>query len=109
MTQPVFDSKQFIEFLRRIEHVRIPIVAGIWPLVSFQNAEFLNNEIPGAHVPNEILKRMKAAKNKQEARITGIQIARELLEELKPLIAGAQVSMPFGQVERPLEALRDVL
>jgi len=109
ITQPVFDSKQFIEFLRRIEHVRIPIVAGIWPLVSFQNAEFLNNEIPGAHVPNEILKRMKAAKNKQEARITGIQIARELLEELKPLIAGAQVSMPFGQVEIPLEALRDVL
>ena len=109
ITQPVFDSEQFTKFLKRIEHVRIPIVAGIWPLVSVQNAEFLNNEIPGAYVPEEIIKRMKAAKTKQEARKTGIQIARELLKELKPHLAGAQVSIPFGKVETPLKVLKDVL
>jgi len=109
ITQPIFDSVQFKEFLKRIEHVKIPIVAGIWPLVSVQNAEFLNNEIPGAYVPDEIIKRMKAAKNKQEARKTGVQIARELLGELKPQLAGAQVSMPFGKVETPLKVLEEVL
>ena len=109
ITQPVFDSEQFTDFLNRIEHVRIPIVAGIWPLVSVQNAEFLNNEIPGAYVPEEVVKRMKAAGNKREARKTGIQIAQELLEEIKPHLAGAQVSMPFGKVETPLKVLKDVL
>ncbi len=109
ITQPVFDAKQFTEFLKRIEHVRIPIIAGIWPLVSVQNAEFLNNEMPGAFVPHEIIKRMKATKNKDEAHKTGIQIARELLEELREHLAGAQVSMPFGKVEAPLEVLKDVL
>jgi len=109
ITQPVFDSEQFTDFLKKIEHVRIPIVAGVWPLVSVQNAEFLNNEIPGAYVPEEIIKRMKAAKNKQEAQQTGILIARELLEELKPHLAGAQVSMPFGKVETSLEVLKEVL
>ncbi|MBD3415155.1 MAG: bifunctional homocysteine S-methyltransferase/methylenetetrahydrofolate reductase [Candidatus Aminicenantes bacterium] len=109
ITQPVFDSAQFIRFLDRIEHVRIPIVAGIWPLVSVQNAEFLNNEIPGAYVPDDIIKRMSGAKSKKQARQTGIQIARELLKELKPHLAGAQVSMPFGRVEAPIEVLKDVL
>jgi len=109
ITQPVFDAGQFTEFLKRIEHVRIPIIAGIWPLVSVQNAEFLNNEMPGAFVPDEIIKRMKAAKNKEGAQKTGIQIARELLKELKVHLAGAQVSMPFGKVDAPLEVLKDVL
>ncbi len=109
ITQPVFDPRQFTDFLKCIEHVRIPIVAGIWPLVSVQNAEFLNNEIPGAYVPEEIITRMKKAKNKQEAQKIGIQIARELLQELKSHLAGAQVSMPFGKVEMPLKVLKDVL
>ncbi|MFW6140515.1 MAG: bifunctional homocysteine S-methyltransferase/methylenetetrahydrofolate reductase [Acidobacteriota bacterium] len=109
ITQPVFDSEQFLDFLKRIEHVRIPIVAGIWPLVSVQNAEFLNNEIPGAYVPEKVIQRMNSAKSKKEAQKTGIQIARELLEELKPHLAGAQVSMPFGKVVTPLEVLEDVL
>jgi len=109
ITQPVFDAGQFTEFLKRIEHVRIPIIAGVWPLVSVQNAEFLNNEMPGAFVPDEIIKRMRAAKNKEGAQKTGIQIARELLKELKVHLAGAQVSMPFGKVDAPLEVLKDVL
>src|SRR5206468_12961487 len=45
VTQPVFDLSLLENFLRRIEHCRIPVVAGIWPLVSVRNAEFMKNEL----------------------------------------------------------------
>ena len=69
----------------------------------------MNNEIPGAHVPDDIMKRMRATRTKKEARNEGIRIARETLQELKPYIAGVQVSMPFGKINAPLEVLQDVL
>ncbi len=109
ITQPVFDIKMFHNFMKRIEHVKIPIIAGIWPLYSIQNAEFLNNEVAGAQVPRMIIERMRATKSKNEARSLGIQIAREILAELKPYIAGAQVSMPFGKIDIPLKVLKDIL
>ncbi len=109
ITQPVFDSKIFFKFIKRIEHLKIPIIAGIWPLVSIRNAEFMNNEVPGASVPDSIMKRMYATKTKEKARMLGLQIARETVAELKPYIVGVQVSMPFGNVNYPIEVLKDVL
>ena len=105
ITQPVFDIEQLREFLQRIEHTRIPIIAGIWPLVSFRNAEFLHNEVPGVRVTPEILDRMRraSAKSKDTARQEGLQIARESLAEIRELIQGVQVSAPFGNVKYALE------
>jgi homocysteine S-methyltransferase len=105
ITQPVFDTEQLREFLKKIEHVRIPIVAGIWPLVSFRNAEFLHNEVPGVRVTAEILERMRVAsdKSKEAARDEGIAIARESLLEVRDLIQGVQVSAPFGNVRYALQ------
>jgi methionine synthase I (cobalamin-dependent)/5,10-methylenetetrahydrofolate reductase len=105
ITQPVFDTEQLRHFLKRIEHTKIPIVAGIWPLVSFRNAEFLHNEVPGVNVTPEILERMRIAsdKGKEEAREEGITIARESLLEVQDLIAGVQVSAPFGNVKYALQ------
>lgn len=110
ITQPVFDTEQLREFLDKISHVRIPIIAGIWPLVSYKNAEFLHNEVPGVRVTQEILERMKAAsdKSKEEARDEGIKIARESLLEVRDVIAGVQVSAPFGNVKYALQVF-DVL
>src|SRR5215213_2246930 len=110
ITQPVFDTEQLRHFLGRISHVRIPIVAGIWPLVSFRNAEFLHNEVPGVNVTPEILERMRVAsdKGKEEAREEGITIARESLLEVHDVIAGVQVSAPFGNVRYALQVF-DVL
>lgn len=110
ITQPVFDTEQLRKFLDRIAHVRIPIIAGIWPLVSFRNAEFLHNEVPGVNVTQEILERMRIAseKGKEEAREEGILIARESLLEVRDLIQGAQVSAPFGNVKYALQVF-DVL
>ncbi len=105
ITQPVFDTEQLKRFLDLIEHVRIPIVAGIWPLISYRNAEFMHNEVPGVNVTPEILERMRAASeiSKEAGRDEGIRIARESLTEVKDVIQGVQVSAPFGNVKYALQ------
>jgi homocysteine S-methyltransferase len=105
ITQPVFDSDQLRDFLRRIEHVRVPVVAGIWPLVSYRNAEFLHNEVPGVRVTPSIMERMRLAseKGKEAARDEGLKIARELLLDVRDSIQGVQVSAPFNNVRYALE------
>jgi homocysteine S-methyltransferase len=105
VTQPVFDPRQLESFLQRVEGYRIPIVAGIWPLLSLRNAEFLANEVPGVSVPDEVLARMRAAqeKGKEAALAEGVQIAREMFARVRGLVQGVQVSAPFGKVEVALE------
>jgi homocysteine S-methyltransferase len=100
ITQPVFDPVQLEDFLRRVEGFRIPIVAGLWPLVSLRNAEFLANEVPGISVPAAILERMRLAqeRGKEAALAEGVAIAREMLARVRPFVQGAQVSAPFGRV-----------
>jgi homocysteine S-methyltransferase len=102
ITQPVFDVAQLFRFLERIdrEGIRIPVVAGIWPLVSARNAEFLANEVPGVVVPERVIERMRRASEigKEAAVDEGIAIAQEMLVEALPQIAGVQVSAPFGKV-----------
>ncbi|MGH7616924.1 MAG: bifunctional homocysteine S-methyltransferase/methylenetetrahydrofolate reductase [Gemmatimonadaceae bacterium] len=111
ITQPVFDAAQLEKFLARIAQSHIPIVAGIWPLVSVRNAEFLANEVPGVSVPEAIIARMRAAneKSKDHAVAEGIAIAREMLERIRPLVQGVQVSAPFGKVELALEVFAGTL
>ncbi|HMF54740.1 MAG TPA: bifunctional homocysteine S-methyltransferase/methylenetetrahydrofolate reductase, partial [Pyrinomonadaceae bacterium] len=105
ITQPVFDTEQLRDFLKRIEHVKIPIVAGIWPLVSYRNAEFLHNEVPGVRVTPSIMERMRKSseKGKEAGREEGLQIARELLLEVRDSIQGVQVSAPFNNVRYALD------
>jgi homocysteine S-methyltransferase len=105
ITQPVFDTDQLKRFLERIEHLNTPIVAGIWPLISYRNAEFMHNEVPGVNVTPEILDRMRVAsdKSKEHARDEGIVIARESLLEVRDVIKGVQVSAPFGNVQYALQ------
>ena len=108
ITQPVFDVEQLEKFLRKIEHVRIPIIAGIWPLVSLRNAEFLANEVPGVTVPAPTIERMRKASavSKEAGVAEGIAIAREMLTRVRPLVQGAQVSAPFGKVELALDVFK---
>jgi homocysteine S-methyltransferase len=105
VTQPVFDAEQLKRFLERIEHCRIPVVAGIWPLVSYRNAEFLKNEVPGISLPDHVLDRMARAqeRGKEAAQAEGLLIAREMLTEVRHLVQGVQVSAPFGRVQLALD------
>lgn len=103
ITQPVFDAGQLKTFLKRIEHCRIPVIPGIWPLTSYRNAEFLNFEVPGVSVPQEILDRMRRIDDGAAALKEGVKIARELLAEVRPYVQGVQVSAPFGKIPHALE------
>jgi len=107
ITQPVFDLRQLDRFLTRVESFRIPIIGGIWPLVSLRNAEFLANEVPGVVVPDEILTRMRhaSAQGKEAGLAEGVRIAGEMLVEVRGRLAGAQVSAPLGRVPVALEVL----
>ena len=111
ITQPVFDVEQLERFLAQLGGVRIPIIAGIWPLVSVRNAEFLANEVPGVTVPDHIISRMRRAneKSKEHGVQEGIAIAREMLDRVRPSVQGVQVSAPFGKVELALEVFRETL
>jgi len=105
ITQPVFDVRQLEHFLGRIEHLRLPIVAGIWPLLSYRNAQFMNNEVPGVSVPDDVMERMRVAseKSKEHALREGVTIARETLERVRERVAGVQVSAPLGRVDLALQ------
>lgn len=107
ITQPVFNTEKFLGFLKDTQHISIPIIAGIWPLASVKNAEFMNNEVPGVVIPQSIMQAMYNAKDKEEAKLTGIKIAREILATIKPHISGVAVSMPFGNTWYPLQVLAD--
>jgi len=111
ITQPVFDAGQLETFARNVAPLGIPIIAGIWPLVSVRNAEFLANEVPGVTVPDHVIDRMRRANavSKEHAVREGIAIAREMLERVRPLVAGVQVSAPFGKAELALEVFAEQL
>jgi methionine synthase / methylenetetrahydrofolate reductase(NADPH) len=103
ITQPVFDVAQLKTFLKRIEHCRIPVVPGVWPLTSYRNAEFLNNEVPGVSVPEPILERMRKVPDGAAGLKEGVKIAQEMLQEVRPYVQGVQVSAPFGKIPHALE------
>jgi methionine synthase / methylenetetrahydrofolate reductase(NADPH) len=104
VTQPVFDLKLLEAFLRRIEHCKIPIIAGIWPLVSVRNAEFMKNELR-VSVPDSILERMARAKTPEAAREEGVAIAREMLIAVRGMVQGAQISAPSGRYSSAADVL----
>jgi methionine synthase / methylenetetrahydrofolate reductase(NADPH) len=104
ITQPVFDVALLEVFLRRIEHCRIPIIAGIWPLVSVRNAEFMKNELR-VSVPDSIIARMTATANAEAARAEGIAIAREMLLAIRGIVQGAQISAPLGRYSSAVDVL----
>jgi homocysteine S-methyltransferase len=105
ITQPVFDVRQLEHFLARMDEPRLPIIAGIWPLVSVRNAEFLANEVPGVVVPDEVITRMRRAneRSREHAVQEGIAIAREMFEAVRGSVQGVQVSAPFGKVDLALQ------
>jgi methionine synthase I (cobalamin-dependent)/5,10-methylenetetrahydrofolate reductase len=108
ITQPVFDLRVLETFLKRIEGFRIPIVAGIWPLTSLRNAEFMKNDLR-VSVPDEILARMSRASSPDAARAEGILIAQEMLAAARTMVQGVQVSAPFGRYGAAADVLAAVL
>ncbi len=92
ITQPVFDVTEFRSFLGRVASHEIPIIAGVLPLESIRHAEYMANEVPGVHVPEPVLERMRQADAAGRAPAEGLAIAREIAAEIRPLVRGVQIS-----------------
>jgi len=104
ITQPVFDVNAMFRFLEYVDRqgIRIPIIAGVWPLLSYRNAVFMNNEVPGVVIPKDIMERMAEVKAADDAKKVGVDIAREMVAKLEGHVRGIQLSAPFGRIELAL-------
>ena len=106
LTQPVFDAQGLGEFLkpvRAMTHGKFSIVASLWPITSFRNAEFLNNEVPGVTIPQPVMERMRKADTGDRARAEGVRIAQEILAEIREFVEGVQIASPFGRYALAVE------
>jgi homocysteine S-methyltransferase len=108
MTQPVYDPAVLRRFLADTRSLGLPILAGLCPLASHRNAEFLHNEVPGMQIPLDIRQRMAAAATPEAARRQGMLIAREMLEEIKIDVVGAYLMPQFGRYRTAVEVLQPV-
>ena len=100
VTQPVFSVEPLLRFMDAVPGLaKVPLIAGIWPLASYRNAEFMRNEVPGVIVPDSVMERMARGATKEEQRAEGILIAREAVAAIRSRVAGIQVSAPFGNVK----------
>ena len=105
MTQPIFQTALLEEVLRRIAHLGLPVLVGVLPLVSYKNAEFLHNEVPGMQIPEEIRERMRKTAGGEAARKEGVKIAREMLFAVRDRVQGAYLMPPLGRYELALNVL----
>lgn len=107
MTQPVFDADTLLRFIDTTsKYKQIPVVAGIWPLVSLKNALFLKNEVPGVEIPDRIIERMEKANTKEDALKIGIEIAHEIKQKIDSSVQGYQISAPFGKVDLAINIIK---
>jgi len=106
VTQPVFDPEVLFRFMDAVADTKLPVIAGVWPLTSFRNAQFMHDEVPGVVVPEKVMERMAASSDRDAQRREGIAIARETVSLIRGRAAGVQISAPFGNVAFALDVLR---
>ena len=107
ITQPVFDPDALLRFLDDAQQFGIPIIAGIWPLVSYRNASFMRNEVPGVVVPDAVMERMASVESREDQLAMGIQIARESVARVRDRAAGIQVSAPFANIDTAWAVIKE--
>lgn len=97
MTQPIYQLSDLTDFLEDFGDCSIPILVGIMPLHSFKHAEYLHNEVPGITIPENVRKAMENAG--EEGAKVGLELAEELIEQVRPIAAGMYVVPSFGRYD----------
>ncbi|NDD27560.1 MAG: bifunctional homocysteine S-methyltransferase/methylenetetrahydrofolate reductase [Proteobacteria bacterium] len=105
MTQPVYDGALLRRFLDDVKDLDMPVLVGLLPLASHQNALFLHNEVPGMQIPKPILERMERVEKGPKSLMEGVRIAQEALDEVKHEVVGAYIMPPFGRYEGAVKIL----
>jgi homocysteine S-methyltransferase len=107
VTQPIFDPDAYLHWREKTASDNRPHLIGIWPFISYANAEFLAHEVPGVKVPDSVLQEMEKTKdNKEEAIKRGIEIALQTMQKLENSCEGFCVNAPLGKVEVALELIK---
>ena len=108
LTQPIYDDEA-IEFLKKIrERTNVKILAGLLPVVSYKNAMFLNNELPGVTIPDKYVKMFEENMSKEEAQEIGIKITVEIGKKLKDACDGLYFITPFNRVSMLIEIIKQI-
>ena len=109
ITQPVFDIASLESFLEKIELGDLYLIAGIWPLVSLRNAEFMKNEVPGVYVPDSVIEQIARYETKEDQLKAGVEIAQTMVDRVLSFVHGIQVSAPFGRYPLALQVAEKIL
>jgi len=97
-TQAVYDARSFEKFIKRVEKFNVPVMAGIIPLKTAAMAKYMNASVAGVHVPDDLIAKMEAVAKEDRAK-TGIQIAADLIKQMKPMCQGVHI-MAIGWEKR---------
>lgn len=92
-TQPIFDLGQLEKFLRIADQIKVPIIYGLMPLKSAKLAKYLNRQVPGVHVPDQLIDRLEI-----KGREAGQEIAEELFKEMNQSLQGVHI-FPMGDIQ----------
>ena len=108
LTQPVYDEDA-VEFIKKLkEETDAKILGGILPIVSYRNAVFLNNELPGVTIPKDILDMFKEDMSREESQKIGMDIAIEMGRKLKDICDGLYFIVPFNRVEMIMDIVKKI-
>lgn len=109
LTQPIFTSHAMEYLIRLKAERRVKILGGVMPIVSYKNALFLNNEIPGISIPLNYIERFRPDMDRKEAERVGVEIAVELVNRIKPYVDGLYLIAPFNRVSMVVRILKESL
>lgn len=108
LTQPIFEDET-IEFLAQFKREKnIKILGGIMPLVSYRNAQFINNELSGVNIPEKYANRFKADMSREEAERVGIEIAVDIIKKIKNHVDGLYFVTPFNRIEMIISIIKAI-
>lgn len=98
LTQPVYDEEGIERLVYLKERTGARILIGIMPLVSRKNALFIKNEMPGIHVPDQVVDKYKEGASREEFEEAAIEVSRQIIEMGKGVGAGFYFMTPFNRV-----------
>jgi len=106
LTQPIFEEET-IDFLPRAkENSKAKILGGIMPLVSYKNAQFINNEVPGITIPQGYIERFTPAMSREDAENAGIELAVDIAKRIKPMVDGFYFVTPFNRIDMIMKIIK---
>lgn len=107
LTQPIFQDET-IEFLSNLKKENnAKILGGIMPLVSYRNAQFINNELPGVNIPQKYVDRFSKDMTRDEAEAVGVEIAVEIINKIRDYVDGLYLVTPFNRIEMIIKVIKE--